>query len=99
MPALLILNYDVHDAGRLAAYREVAGPLLAAAGARVVTTTGTVDLGEGAPAGTHTVVWRFPDLEAARAVYDSDAYQAVLGDRLAASTPKLAVLVETVAEH
>lgn len=98
MPALLILNYDVHDADRLTAYREVAGPLLATAGARVVTTTETIDLGESAPAGTHTVVWRFASLEAARQVYDSDAYRDVLRDRLAASTPRFAVLVETVTE-
>lgn len=93
MPALLILNYDVHDPDRLAAYRELAGPMLAASGARVVTTPDTVDLGESAPAGTHTVIWRFPSLDQARQVYDSDGYQAVLADRLAASTPRFAVLV------
>ena len=96
MTALLILNYDVTDDAGLAAYREVAAPLLAAAGTRVAITAATEDLGEAAPSGTHTVVWRFPDVAAARAVYDSDAYQAVLVDRLASTVPRFSVLVEAV---
>ena len=55
MTALLILNDDVTDAAGLAAYRELASPLLAAAGTRVVITAETEDLGEAGPAGTHTV--------------------------------------------
>ena len=96
MTALLILNDDVTDAAGLAAYRELAAALLAAAGTRVVITAETEDLGEAGPAGTHTVVWRFPDLAAALAVYDSPAYQAVLADRLAATAPRFSVLVEAV---
>ena len=96
MTALLILNDDVTDAAGLAAYRELASPLLAAAGTRVVITAETEDLGEAAPPGTHTVVWRFPDLAAARAVYDSPAYQAVLADRLSSTAPRFSVLVEAV---
>lgn len=96
MAALLILNYDVTDPDGLAAYRAAAGPLLAAAGERVVRTSDTVDLGEGPPLGGTTVIWRFPSAAAAAAAYRSDAYQAVLRDRLAATTPHFALIVETL---
>lgn len=94
MTALLILNYDVTDPDGLAAWRAAARALLAARGTRIVGTADTVDLGECGPAGTHTVVWRFPSIAAARAVYDSDAYQATLSTRLAATTATMAVIVQ-----
>lgn len=98
MAALLIINYDVTDPEGLAAYRTVAGPILTAPGRgeRLATTANTVDLGEGNAAGTHTVVLRFPSEAAARAAYDSDKYQAVVGGRFAATTPRVAMIVETL---
>lgn len=95
MPALLILNYDVHDEEALLAYRQVAGPMLTGPGQgeRLATTAETVDLGEAGPAGTHTVVLRFPTVEAARKAYDAPEYQAVVGDRIAATTPRVAMIV------
>lgn len=98
MPALLILNYDVHDEAALMAYRQVAGPMLTgpSKGERVATTADTVDLGEGGPAGTHTVVLRFASVEAARQAYDAAEYQAVIGDRIAATTPRVSMIVPTL---
>ena len=98
MGALLILNYDVHDEAALLAYRELAGPMLTGQGGgqRVATTAETVDLGEAGPAGTHTVVLRFPSVEAARTAYDSPEYQAVIGDRVRATTPRTSIIVPTV---
>lgn len=93
MTALLILNYDVTDPDGLTAYRAAARPLLAARGTRIVGTSDTIDLGEGPPAGTHTVVWRFPSVAAARAAYDSDAYRATLAGRLSATVARTAVIV------
>jgi uncharacterized protein (DUF1330 family) len=93
--ALLILNYDVHDEPALLAYRQVAGPMLTGPGRgeRLATTAETVGLDEAGPTGTHTVVLRFPSVEAARRAYDAAEYQAVIGDRLAATTPRVAMIV------
>jgi uncharacterized protein (DUF1330 family) len=98
VPALLILNYDVHDEPALLAYRQVAGPMLTGPGGgeRVATTAETVDLGEAGPAGTHTVVLRFPSVEAARQAYEAPEYQAVIGDRITATTPRVAMIVPTL---
>ncbi|MDI6103688.1 MFS transporter [Actinoplanes sp. NEAU-A12] len=98
MAALLILNYDVTDPDALNAYRTAAGPLLSAAAERIALTTDTIDLAEAGPAGTHTVIWRFPSVAAAHAFYHGSAYQSVLADRLAATTAKAAMIVETVAD-
>jgi uncharacterized protein (DUF1330 family) len=96
--ALLILNYDVHDEAALMAYREIAGPMLTGAGKgeRVATTAETVDLGEAGPAGTHTVVLRFPSVEAAREAYTSQEYAAVIDDRIRATTPRASMIVPTL---
>ena len=98
MGALLILNYDVRDEDALLAYREVAGPMLTGGGRaeRLATTVETVDLGEGGPVGTHTVVLRFPSVAAAREAYDSQEYQAVIGDRIRATTPRVSMIVPTL---
>ncbi|WP_051399991.1 DUF1330 domain-containing protein [Haloechinothrix halophila] len=93
--ALLILNYDVTDPDVLAAYRAVAGPLLTGqcGAVRWVTTDNTVDLGEGTPVGSHTVVHEFPTIDAARDAYYSTAYQAVIADRFAGTIPRTAFIV------
>jgi uncharacterized protein (DUF1330 family) len=95
--ALIIVNYDVDDPVGLAEYRQSAGPVLRALGSTaLVNTPDTIDLGEGGAAGSQTVVLRFDSIEAARAAWESDEYQAVLPRRLAATTPRSAVLVETL---
>lgn len=96
MTALLILNYDVTDAAGLAAYRERAAPLLSSVATRIAVTPQTQDLGEAHETGTDTVIWAFPDVAAARALYDSAAYQALLADRLSATAPRFAVIVKAL---
>ena len=98
MPALMILNYDVTDRDALNKYRAAARPILIAPGraTRVAMSDRTIDLGEGPPAGSDTVVLRFSSVQAARAAYESTEYQAVLPDRLRSTTPKTSLIVETV---
>jgi uncharacterized protein (DUF1330 family) len=93
--AYLIINYDVTDAAALAVYRDAATPMLVGPGLGevVAVTAATVGLPEGEAPGTHTVVLRFDDVDQAQAIYDSEAYQAVIGERLAATTPRFAALV------
>ncbi|ETW98421.1 MAG: hypothetical protein ETSY1_18845 [Candidatus Entotheonella factor] len=98
MAALMIINYDVFDRAALDAYRAVAAPILVgpSLGTAVAISGATVDLGEGHAAGSDTVVLRYESVEAAEAAYRSEAYQAVLPDRLNATTPKIALIVETL---
>lgn len=98
MPAFLVLTYDVTDVDRLTHYRDAATPsLLGAGGGELVVSTGhTAHLPEAPPRGTHTVILRFRDAEHARAVYESEEYQAVVGERLAATTPGIAMIVPGV---
>ena len=95
MSALLILNYDVHDAEALERYRTAAAPVLVGdgAGRLVVSTDQTVLLAESRGAGTHTVVLAFASVAAAVEVYESEAYRPCLVDRLRAVTPRFAVVV------
>jgi len=97
MPALLIINYDVTDAERLDAYREPAGVALLGPGkgSPVVVTHDTIDLGEGSGAGATTVILEFPSVESAQEAFASPEYQAVIGERLAATNPKSAIIVPT----
>ncbi|MGW0564964.1 DUF1330 domain-containing protein [Streptomyces sp. NPDC003016] len=95
MAAFLILNYDVVDTDRLAAYRVAATPVLLGpdAGELMVSTDDTVHLAEAPEGGTYTVMLRFRDVEHAYAVYGSDAYRDLLNARLAATEPKAAFIV------
>lgn len=93
MPAYFISFRDkMHDAERYRAYLQKAGPSLAGHPARLLVGNGALTPLEGAsPDGV--VIIEFPTVEAARAWYDSPAYQAVVGERLAATEGR-AVIVE-----
>jgi uncharacterized protein (DUF1330 family) len=95
LPALIVLNYDVHDHDALMAYRQEATGVVDAPPAAVVTSSATTfALGEGTRTGSHTVILRYPSLDAARDCYESAAYQALVPARLAATIPCAAFLVE-----
>ena len=98
MPALLVLNDDVTDPAALAAYRSEAAPVLLGPGRGelVASTPETRFLAEGPAQGTHTVVLRFPDVEAAERVCRSEAYRPLLEARLRATRPRFALVVPTV---
>ena len=98
MGALLIINYDTTDPDRLEAYR---GPAVAALigpdkGAPMVVTDDTIDLGEGNGSGATTVVLRFDSVQVAQDAFDSEQYQEVVGERLAATDPSFAIIVATL---
>jgi uncharacterized protein (DUF1330 family) len=67
----------VHDEDKLAAYVELAGPAMTAAGGRFLARGIPAAVFEsGAP--TRTTVLEFPSVEAAVAAYRSPAYQEAL---------------------
>ncbi len=82
----------MNDAARYAAYLQKAGGSLAGRPGRVLVGNGALTPLEGAsPDGV--VMIEFPDVQAARDWYESPAYQAVVGERLAATEGR-AIIVE-----
>lgn len=98
MAALLIVNYNVTDRALLDEYREEAVPLLLGPGRGipVAISAATVDLNEGTPAGTDTVLLRYDSVEAAQAAFRSEAYQKALKKRFDATEPRIGLIVETL---
>ena len=78
MTAYWITTYRaVHDPAKVAAYAELAGPALRAAGGTFLVRgmpEATFEKGEA----TRTVVIRFDSVEAAVAAHESEAYQEAL---------------------
>ncbi len=81
--AYWIATYDaIDDPDKLKAYVEAAGPALAEHGGRILARGGNSVIFEGTDK-ARIVVVEFPDIEAAKSCYSSDAYRAahaLLGD-------------------
>jgi uncharacterized protein (DUF1330 family) len=85
MPAYFIAQYVVKDPKLYREYQAGAGPTIQAAGGKLVSFDVAAETVEGAPPGPQTVIVEFESPEAAKAWYQSPAYQAVVGKRLAAT--------------
>ncbi len=95
MTAYFIAFRDkMHDAARYAAYAQKAGPSLAGREMRLLVANGPLISVEGESL-DGVVMIEFPTVQAARDWYDSPEYQAVVGERLAATEGR-AVIVEGV---
>ncbi|MGV9800349.1 DUF1330 domain-containing protein [Mycobacterium sp. NPDC003449] len=70
----VILTEDIKDPAGMAEYAKLAGKAMA--GATIVAVDQKPETIEGTWHGTQTVVLEFESVEAARAWYHSDAYQA-----------------------
>ena len=92
MTAYLIANYDIVDPDTYRAYQKQSRPIMAGGGKLLVLDPASVGK-EGAP-GAQTVVIEYPSKEAARAAYESEEYQAVVGIRLSAIANGRAVIVD-----
>jgi len=78
MPAYMISSYTVTgNEKEFALYREAGLPILQSYGAEILVADEDAQAREGKP-GQHTVVVKFPSMEAANAFYDSEEYQRVL---------------------
>ena len=95
MAAFFIAQYQVNDASLYQEYSAAAGPTLAAHGAELVAFDVAAETIEGKPPGAQTVIIKFETAEKAKAWYNSDDYQAVVGKRLAA-TEGYAVISESM---
>ena len=85
MAAYFIAQYVVNDLDLYREYQGGAGPTIQASGAEVVVFDVAAETVEGTPPGPQTVVIKFESTEAAKAWYNSDEYQAVVGKRLQAT--------------
>ena len=95
MPAYFVLFRDeMKNAEQYAAYGPKAVASFAGHDVKGLVANGALTPLEGA-APDGVVVLEFPTVEAAKAWYHSPAYQAVIGERLAASSGR-AVIVEGV---
>ena len=95
MAAYFIAQYVVNDPALYREYQGGAGPTIAAHGAELVSFDVAAETIEGTPPGPQTVVIKFESTEAAKAWYNSEEYQAVVGKRLAA-TEGFAVIAQSM---
>lgn len=92
---LLILNYDVKDERAFARYRAAATEVIEGdRGQVLVSTSSTTHLAEAPRGGTRTVVIWYPSRPEAERCYWSIEYQSILPDRIAATSPHVALLVD-----
>ena len=88
----IIFTEDIRDQAGIDAYASKAIPSLMQAGGRVVVADPAPVVLEGEWHGPMTIVLEFDSVDAARAWYESDDYQAIRGERLAAADSKGALL-------
>jgi len=95
MAAYFIAQYVVNDPKLYREYQTAAGPTIQAAGGKLVVFDVASETIEGKPPGPQTVIVEFESTEAAKAWYESPAYQAAVGKRLAA-TDGFAILSQSL---
>ena len=86
MAAYFIAQYVVNDPKLYREYQMAAAQTIQASGGEVVAFDVAAETIEGTPPGPQTVIVKFESVDAAKAWYQSPAYQAVVGKRLAATT-------------
>jgi uncharacterized protein (DUF1330 family) len=91
--AYVIAQFDVHDIDSYYEYSSKIFETLKPFGGRVMAAN-DAEVREGSIAHARTVVGEFPSLEHARAWYDSDAYQSIIGLRTSGSTTGFLIMVE-----
>ena len=95
MAAYFIAQYVVNDPALYREYQAGAGPTIEAHGVELVAFDAAAETMEGTAPGPQTVILKFESIEAAKAWYNSEEYQAVVGKRLAA-TEGFAVLSQSM---
>jgi len=78
MPAYLIVETDITDPEQYEQYKAASPGAIAAGGGRFVVRGGELAVLEGDWHPKRLVVVEFPDLEAAKAFYESDEYRAAM---------------------
>jgi len=95
MAAYFVAQYVVRNPELYKEYQQAAGPSIQASGGELISFDIAAEVIEGSPPGPQTVILKFEDIEAAKAWYKSEAYQAVVGKRLD-STDGFAVISQSM---
>lgn len=94
MAAILVAIAKIKDAAKLQEYSAAAGPTITAAGGSVVTRGKVKAVLAGSFDADSTLVAKFADVDAAKAWYQSPAYQALIPLRDQAITATFLLLEE-----
>ena len=78
MPAYLIVETDITDPEQYEQYQAASPGAIAAGGGRFLVRGGEMAVLEGDWNPSRLVVVEFPDLEAAKAFYESEEYQTAI---------------------
>ncbi len=76
MAAYIIVHVDVHDMEQYKAYMQLTPDIVKSFGGKFIVRNGDKETLEGKEVEKRVVVLEFPNMEAGRAFYNSDAYQA-----------------------
>ncbi len=80
-----IFTEDIKDQAAMGAYAGKAIPTIIQSGGKPIVVDSNAEVIEGKWHGQQTVILEFESVDAAKAWYNSDDYQAVIGERHAAS--------------
>jgi uncharacterized protein (DUF1330 family) len=95
MTAYLIYDVEIHDPGPYAEFMRQVKPVVEAMGGRYLVRGGAHEVLEGEWRPSRLVLFEFPDMDAARALFTSDAYAPLRALRKSCSTGNV-VIVEGV---
>ena len=92
MPAYVIVDIEVSDPDKFAAYREAAPAAVEAGGGKYIARGGEIAVLEGDWNPSRVTVVEFPDVETAQRFYDSEQYRAARALREGAAQFKMIVV-------
>lgn len=95
MPAYLIYDVEIHDPEPYGAFMQQVKPLVEKMGGRYLARGGAHEVLEGDWSPTRIVLFEFPDMESARALFNSEDYAPLKALRQSCSTGHV-VIVEGV---
>jgi uncharacterized protein (DUF1330 family) len=78
MSAYVIVHATIKDPEKMKEYGAIAGPSVKAAGGEVVSAGQITDVLAGSNDHQRAIILRFPDAQAARDWYNSEAYQSAI---------------------
>jgi uncharacterized protein (DUF1330 family) len=89
MPAYIIVETDIHDPAQYERYKAASPGAVAAGGGTFIVRGGELAVLEGDWHPSRLVVLEFPDLEAAKAWYVSEEYEAAKALRAGAANLRM----------
>ena len=92
MPAYIIANVEVTDAGRYATYKSLAEMAIAAHGGRYLVRGGDSDVVEGAFPGSRFVILEFPNRATAETFVQSADYARAKAARAGAALMNMVIV-------